>query len=180
LQRAFVTKQHTNENKGHSGAEKRYSYLVPAAAAGTSLPVAILSALPNSDVVDEAQLANRTKHTMRVSKLSAYRSVERCWATNQKGRDVSVVERGWAGDSKGWDGWWVGHASNFTAQNINASDHPVASLTQQLKQMQAMYLVVWMVEEVDSERLNNTRTVTEDPCGPRWTLQRTVVTKQTN
>jgi hypothetical protein len=64
---------------------KRDSYISSAAAAGTSLPAANSSALPNSDVVDEARLVNRAKHPMRVSKLSAYRSVERGWATNPKG-----------------------------------------------------------------------------------------------
>jgi hypothetical protein len=59
-------------------------------------------------------------------------------ATNQKGRDVSVVEHCWAVNSTSRDGWWVAHVSNFTAQNINASDHYVESLTQQLKQRQAM------------------------------------------
>jgi hypothetical protein len=126
--------------------DKRYPYPVRGAAAGTSHPAAPISALPNSDVVDEAWLANRAKHPMRASKLSACQSVERGWATNQKGRDVSVVECGWAGDSKRRDGWQVGHASNFTVQNINASDHYVASLTQQLKQRHTMYLEVWMHE----------------------------------
>jgi hypothetical protein len=65
---------------------------------------------------------NRTKHPMHVSKLSVCRTVERGWATNQKGRDVSVVEHC-------WDGWWVEHVSNFTARNINACDHYVAALT---------------------------------------------------
>ena len=35
-------------------------------------------------VVDKVQLVNRVKHPMRVSKLSAHRSVERGWATNQR------------------------------------------------------------------------------------------------
>jgi hypothetical protein len=64
---------------------KRYPYVGSAAAARTSLPAATLSALPNSDVVDETRLANRAKHPMRVSKSSACRSVERGWATNQRG-----------------------------------------------------------------------------------------------
>jgi hypothetical protein len=77
---------------------KRDSYrFSAAAAAGTSLPAAPKPTLPNSDVVDEKWLMNSTKHPMRVSKLSAHRSVERGWATNPKGRDVSVVERCWAG-----------------------------------------------------------------------------------
>jgi hypothetical protein len=126
--------------------DKRYPYFESGAAASTSLPVAIPSALPNSDVVDDAQLANRAKHPMRVSKLAACRSFERGWATNPKGKDVSVVERGWAGNSKSRDGWQVGHVSNFTARNINLSDHYAAPLTQQLKQRQAMFLEVWMVE----------------------------------
>jgi hypothetical protein len=42
---------------------------------------------------------------------------------------VSVVERGWAGNSKGWDGWWVGHVRTFNDRNINASNHYVTALT---------------------------------------------------
>jgi hypothetical protein len=62
---------------------KRDSYRFSAAAAGASLPAAIISALPNGNVVDEARFVNRTKHPMRVSKLSACRTIERGWATNQ-------------------------------------------------------------------------------------------------
>jgi hypothetical protein len=65
--------------------DKRYPYIWSAAVARTRDTSAFLSALPNSDVVDEARLVNRAKHPMRVSKLSAYRSVGRCWTTNQKG-----------------------------------------------------------------------------------------------
>jgi hypothetical protein len=65
--------------------DKRYSYVGSVAAAGTSLPAANLSALPNSDVIDDARLVNRTKHPMRVPKLSACRSVERGWGNKPKG-----------------------------------------------------------------------------------------------
>ena len=99
-----------------------------------------------------ARLVNREKHPMRVLTLSAYRSVERGWATNQKGRDVSVVERGWAGNSKGWGGWWVAHVSNFTARNINASDHYVAALTQQSSKYKPCSLRCGLLKEADSER----------------------------
>jgi hypothetical protein len=85
--------------------EKGNPYAVSGAAAGTRLPAALHSALPNSDVVVEAQLVNRAKHPMQVSKLSACRTVERGWATNQKGRDVSVVEHCWAVNSTSRDGW---------------------------------------------------------------------------
>ena len=65
--------------------DKGYPYMLSAAAARTSLRGAIQSALPNSDVVDEAQLVNRTKRPMRVSKLSACRSFERGWGNKSKG-----------------------------------------------------------------------------------------------
>jgi hypothetical protein len=120
---------HKSTKRKQREQDKRYPYPATGAAARTSLPAALLSALPNSDVVDETRLANRAKHPMRVSKLSACRSFERGWATNPKGKDVSVVERGWAGNSKGWDGWQVGHVSNFTARNITVSDDYVAPLT---------------------------------------------------
>jgi len=108
--------------------DKRYPYIVSGAVLRARDTSAFRSALLNGDVVDEKWLMNSTKHPMRVSKLSAHRSVERGWATNQKG-DVSVVERGWALNSKGWDGWWVGHVSTFTARNINAISHYVTALT---------------------------------------------------
>jgi hypothetical protein len=65
--------------------DKRYPYKVRGAAAGTSHPAAPISALPNSDVVDDARLVNRAKHPMRASKLSACRSVERGWGNKPKG-----------------------------------------------------------------------------------------------
>jgi hypothetical protein len=65
--------------------DKKVPYSVySAAVARTPHPAATHSALPNSDVVDEKRLVNRAKHPMRVSKLSACRSVERGWATNQR------------------------------------------------------------------------------------------------
>jgi hypothetical protein len=76
--------------------DKRYPYIVTGAVLRARDTSAFRSALPNSDVVDATRFVNRTKHPMRVSKSTAHRSVERGWATNQKG-DVSVVERGWAG-----------------------------------------------------------------------------------
>jgi hypothetical protein len=65
--------------------DERYSYRYFAAAARTALPSACTTALPKSDVVDETQLVNRAKHPMRVSKISAYRSVERGWGNKSKG-----------------------------------------------------------------------------------------------
>jgi hypothetical protein len=52
----------------------RYPYIASGAAARTSHPAAKPPALPNSDVVDDARLAKRTKHPMHVSKSSACRS----------------------------------------------------------------------------------------------------------
>ena len=132
---------------------KRYPYLVSTAAAGTSHPEAQSSALPNNDVIDDARLVNRTKHPMRVSKYQHTDRLNVVGATNQKGRDVSVVERGWAGDSKSRDGWQVGHASNFTAQIINVSDHNVASLTHSNSSTckPCTWWCGWL-NEVDSER----------------------------
>jgi hypothetical protein len=70
-----------NQIEGAVLQDKRYPYVGRGAAGGTSLPAAIVSALPNGNVVDEARFVNRTKHPMRVSKLSACRTIERCWAT---------------------------------------------------------------------------------------------------
>ena len=65
--------------------DKRYPYKGCVAAARTPLTAALSPALPNSAVVDDAQLVNRAKHPMHVSKLSACRTVERGWGNKPKG-----------------------------------------------------------------------------------------------
>jgi hypothetical protein len=60
-----------------------------------------------------------------------------------------------------------GNVSKFTARNINASDYYVAALTHSNSSKgEPCSLRCGWLNEVDSERLNNTRTVTEDPCQP--------------
>ena len=99
--RSLQSKQTKTEGAGVQ--EKGYPYIVRGAAAGTSLPAARLSALPNSDVIDEAWLVNRAKRPMRVSKLSAYRS----------------FDRGWGNKPKGVMCQWAAHVRHLAAYHIN-------------------------------------------------------------